>query len=279
MLDPTLATCSMTPFDWHKIAYPKTWSEMSFDFRLMFAWHGSMMGLMACGAAVPVMTALLLCAMLAASLAILSVRHRRSLGWHWPGVRARDVASAVFYAVAIGLFLYAGTPLFPPVNVPTLAWYLAGAVIGVFWVLMTLNVTRFAEADFLADCGRRGEPPRMVAPLASSEAPWRRAARTVFTVAFLLVWADGVAFFYFFGTAFRGGSPTRTAEKSERMEDHRTIVYVTVSEKRFVDALQTVMMSGIPGVLASAAVLHFVLGVKLFPNTPTLREVRSKRPS
>src|SRR5690349_4536807 len=111
----------MTPFDWHKTRYPKTWSEMSFDFRLMFAWCGCMMALMILGDAASIDTGLLLAALLAGLLVLLSVRYRRAHGWRWPGARAAEVASAVFCAVVIAFFLYAATPLSPPVRVPTLA--------------------------------------------------------------------------------------------------------------------------------------------------------------
>jgi hypothetical protein len=78
----------MTPFDWHKNTYPKAWSEVSFDFRLLMVWHASMMVLMVLSAAGSNTTGLLLSALLAGLLALLSLRYQRAVGWRWPGVRA-----------------------------------------------------------------------------------------------------------------------------------------------------------------------------------------------
>jgi hypothetical protein len=49
-------------------------------------------------------------------------------------------------------------------------------------------------------------------------------------------------------------------------------VYVTHKQKVICDELELFAFIGIPSVLAGGLVLHFLLGVKLFPNAPTLRE-------
>lgn len=84
----------------------------------------------------------------------------------------------------------------------------------------------------------------------------------------MLVWVCGVASFYFFGTAFKNGSPEPTATQTEP----RKTVYVTPTDKRLVHALQLVSWVGVPVVLIGGAILHFLVGVKLFPNAPTLSE-------
>jgi hypothetical protein len=63
--------------------------------------------------------------------------------------------------------------------------------------------------------------------------------------AFMLVWVCGVASFYFFGTAFKNGSPEPTATQTEPLEDHGKTVYVTPTDKRRVHALQLVSWVGV----------------------------------
>lgn len=255
----------MTLFDWHKADYPRGWSEMSLDFQLIFAWVISMMALGVLGAAVPVEITVLLAAALATSFILLSVARRRALHWQWPGARPAEVVSAVFSAALVAAFLFAMTPVFPPVNTSTLVMYLAGAVFGVFGVLLALNVARMSKADYMRDCNSNGGTSVAESAQTSSEAYWKRTIRAVFMIAFLLVWADGVACFYLSARAFESGSPTVTTDKTEPVIINGKVAYVTASEKQPIDALLTVMMFGIPAVMVLAVFLHFALGVKLFP--------------
>jgi hypothetical protein len=94
---------------------------------------------------------------------------------------------------------------------------------------------------------------------------------------FLLVWTASVASFFFFGSAFRRGSAMQTATRTEPLTSHRKTVYVTRAEKQQIDYTQLGSRIGIPFVLVGAVVLHFVVGVKLFPNAPTLSEYRAER--
>jgi hypothetical protein len=52
---------------------------------------------------------------------------------------------------------------------------------------------------------------------------------------------------------------------------------VEPSQKRLVDTLQTGMTIGIPSAMLLGAILHFIIGIKLAPNTPTLQEWRQRR--
>jgi hypothetical protein len=88
----------------------------------------------------------------------------------------------------------------------------------------------------------------------------------------MLVWACGVASFYFFGTAYKNGSPEPTATQTEPLENHGETAYVTLVEKQRLYILQVASWVGFPVVLIAGLALHFLAGVKLFPNTPTLAE-------
>jgi hypothetical protein len=112
------------------------WKDMSVDFRLMFVYHGSMMLMFLVGqAGLSVRMELQLTGLLAVVLIAISIKHRRQTNWRWPGVKASNVIYAVGSLALVAFFLFAGTPLFPPLIGAALPWYLAGLGIGTFGVL------------------------------------------------------------------------------------------------------------------------------------------------
>jgi hypothetical protein len=264
------------------VRYPKNWKEMSLDMRLMFGYHISMMGMMVGGGALTVRQELTIAASIAALIVLVSRYHRQRKHWRWPGIKPLDVLYAVGGIILISLFLYSATPLFPPNNGHVVPWYLAGLGIGLFGVLQSLKVVHAAEAEFTSNCmiidqyGRELEPVNEPSPVQLSEPNWMRVTKVMYTVAFMLVWVCGVASFYLFGTAFKNGSPEPTATQTEPLEDRGKTVYVTPTEKQRVHVLQLVSWVGVPLVLITGAVLHFLVGVKLFPNTPTLAEYMNR---
>lgn len=263
------------------VRYPKNWKEMSLDMRLMFGYHISMMVMMAGGGSLTVRQELTITASIAALIVLVSRYRRQQKHWRWPGIRPLDMLYAVGGLVLISLFLYSATPLFPPNNGHIVPWYLAGLGIGLFNILRSLKVVYAAESEFTSNCmiidqyGRELEPAKP-SPVQLSEPGWMRVTKVTYTVVFMLVWVCGVASFYFFGTAFKNGSPEPTATQTEPLEDHGKTVYVTPSEKGRMHVLQLVLWVGIPLVLVTGAVLHFLVGVKLFPNTPTLPEYMNR---
>jgi hypothetical protein len=52
-----------------------------------------------------------------------------------------------------------------------------------------------------------------------------------------------------------------------------------IDQKILNDKLQLFSFVGIPAVLVGGLVFHFFMGVKLFPNMPTLRELLARKSS
>jgi hypothetical protein len=257
-----------------------SWKEMSAESRMMFVYHGCMMVLFITGGVLTVKLELAIATTLIAIGTAFSLRRRREKNWHWrsPGVKGAAMTTGTVLLMAF--FLYSATPMFSPARPQFLPWYLAGFGIGLFNVLSALNLVKSSEAEFEAECG---EPPPPSASasgqtqLTSPPARWKQVVRGAFTVYFFAVWITGVSSFYFSGKAFRGGSPTPTASHTEPMTEHGKTVYVSPAEKRLVDLSETGMMVGIPSVFVLGFVVHFLLGVKLVDNAPTLRELLAKR--
>ena len=265
------------------VRYPKTWKEMSLDLKLMFGYHISMMAMMMAGGSLSVRQELTIAGTIASLIVLVSRYNRQKKHWRWPGIKLIDVLYAAGGIFFVSIFLYSAVPLFPPNNGHIVPWYLAVFGIGLLGVLQSLKVVHLSEAEFASNCmiidqyGRELPLAREPSPAQPSEPNWKRFMKVAYTVVFMLMWVCGVASFYFFGTAFKNGSPEPTATQTEPLEDHGKTVYVTPAEKQRVHALQLVAGVGFPVVFIGGAILHFVVGVKLFPNTPTLSEYLNRR--
>lgn len=260
------------------VRYPKNWKEMSLDMRLLFGYHISMMVMMGAGGSLRVRQELMIAVTIAALIVLVSRYHRQKKHWRWPGVKPLDGLYALGSIALISFFLYSATPLFPPNNGHVVPWYLAGFGIGLFGVLQSLKIVYASEAEFTSNCmvidqyGRELKPVEEPSPRQPPEPGWKRFTKAAYIVVFVLLWICGVASFYFFGTAFKNGSPQPTATQTEPLEDHGRTVYISATEKQRVHALHLVSGVGFPVFLISGAILHFVVGVKLFSNAPTLSE-------
>lgn len=259
--------------------YPKQWKDMSFEFKLMFVYHGCMMILFITGGAFSLRQELMLAGMLFLVLTSLSIRHRRLTGWRWQGVKPRNYLMAAGGVALMAVFLYAATPQFPPSDPRFLPWFLAGFGIGAFNILQTLRLVYPSEAAFLADCHEPGGQFEQAAVAEPTDPDWHRIVRATYSVLFFLVWLGFVGFFYYFGTALRDGSPVPTAAQPDAVVEHGKTVYITHAQKVLSDKLELFAFVGIPSVIVGGFVLHFLVGVKLYPNAPTLREFWARKSS
>lgn len=263
----------MATFDWAKAdGYPKRWKDMSLELKLMFVYHGCMMVLFFIGGAFSLGQELMLTVVLLAVLISISIKHRRSINWRWQGVKPKSFVSAVAGVALMAVFLYAATPLFSPKDPRFLPWYLAGFGIGAFNVLQALRLVHPSEVAFLADCHERTSQIEQATQNKPSDPLWHRIVRATFSIAFLIVWLEFAVFFYYSGKAFRDGSSFPTPAKSEAVTEHGKTVYIARDEKILWDRLESFAFTGIPSVIVGSFLLHFLVGVKLFPNAPTLRE-------
>jgi hypothetical protein len=245
---------------------PQQWKDMSFEFKLMFVYHGCMMLLLVTGGNLSIRQELLFAGALLLVLGSISMHHRRSNDWHWQGATAKNRLAALGGVVLTGVFLYAASPLFPPSSPRFLPWYLAGFGIGFFNFLQSLRLVYSSDAAFLADCGNSSSQVEESAQTEPAGPQWQKLVRTTFSIFFFAVWLGFLCFFYYSGKTFRYGSPVSTPTQSEPMTDHGKTVYVTRSRKALCDKLQLFAFVGIPSILASGFLLHFVVGVKVFDN-------------
>lgn len=91
-------------FDAHHIRYPNKWSDMSFDYRLLFVYFGGTLLMFASGGALSLELQILLGACGAAIIVVLSIANRRAKAWRWRGVGRKQVAIAIASGALIGFF-------------------------------------------------------------------------------------------------------------------------------------------------------------------------------
>ncbi len=134
-----------------------------------------------------------------------------------------------------------------------------------------LRITTTSEADFVSPGVPVGEPPSANDTIAPPRRDWRFWLRTGVSVFFVAAWVDAMAFHYFSGATYRNGSPSPTASKTEPLDNHGRVVYVTPSEKALVDRLKAGMTIGIPAALLLIVLVQYVFKIDLYPKEPNRR--------
>jgi hypothetical protein len=246
---------------------------MSLELKFFTVYHCSMMALLLFGGMLSLKFELLITMGLAAVFITLSQKRRLATGWRWHKPGSREYVWAVLSVPLGGAFLYAATPQFPPSDPRFLPWYLGGLGIFVFNDLTTLNVVRMSEVDFINDCQ---EPSSQIGALqeepSAPELLWKKIVRWTFSILFFVVWLEFLAFFYYFGVSFKGGSPTPTITRTELLTNHGETRYVKPEEKKINDWLEATATVGIPAMMLAGVILHFVVGVRIIKDAPTLKK-------
>lgn len=240
--------------------YPRRWSEMALDFKLMFGLHGAVMIMFAAGRALTIAAEITFDAILIVAAVIIAVRHRQQRGWRWARPGPKQYLLAAGSVGATLLFCAAVLPNFPADNPNVFPWYLALGQIGVFNTLCALRLARLAEQDFAADCGRVGADASPTSVEAAEET-WPRRIRLGYGVLFVAVWLEALAFFYVHGTTLRHGSQIAVEGMDRPITEHGATVYVAAGPWALDHALMIGMMTGIPAVLLLGAVLQYVVGI------------------
>jgi hypothetical protein len=273
----------MALFDAPNLNYPTQWRDFSLDNKMGLVYFGCMVLLSVFGDSLSVKEELVATMLVAAVLVSFSVRHRQKMNWHWPGVEAEGVLTALVILLVGGIFEFASSGFAPRSDPTFLPWHLAGLGGAVLAVLTALRVVQLSESDFLKQCGAVGvvdsdlERSTRTVPLVPTDPLWKRVGRATFYILAFLVWLDAMAFFYCFDVASRHGSAKPTPTQTEPLNSGGVIVYIQHSQRAQIDFLQNVMSIGIPSIMASGLILHFLLEVKLLPDTPTLKEWREQR--
>jgi len=196
----------MALFDSPQTDYPKQWKEYSFDFKLMFGYHGCMMAMFMLGGFLSIKQELLIASVVASTLVSLSLRNRQENNWHWSGAGTKRVLAAVGIAVVASLFDFAALPSAPLSEPRVLPWHLAGLGIAVFGILGALNIVQLSQAEFIKECkattgANSQNGPNAAVPLGPIDLLWKRVVRGAYYSVFFAAWLSAVSSFYFLASA------------------------------------------------------------------------------
>ena len=248
---------------------------MSFDFKLFFAYHVSMIGTSVVTGIAPITVLVILAVTLISVFSALSVANRRKRHWRWPGASTKNALQAIG-VLAVGIF-FAGS-ITPRVSVSDprfFPWFAVSGGLILLGILASMRVVTMSEADFAAQCDDRTatqpEPARPD-PAHPPEATWKRATRAAFLAYALALWASSVSYFWYFDIAVRDGSPVPTPNQTEAIVEHGRTAYITPDKMKRLSFLRLSLFPGGISVFVIGGLIHFVLGVKLVANVPTLRE-------
>ena len=247
--------------------YPRDWSQMAVDFKLMFGFHITMMVLMVAGGRVAIPVELTIAGLVLVGALIIATMARFRAGWRWPGAGLKELAIAALGVALVGVFAFSMTPLMLPLTSSGLPWMMAVGAIGLFGLLKALRLASLSQAEFLAQCG----DPQVVSHARVVQGPaWKRVVATAYSTAFVCIWLVGVASFYFHGRGMRDGAAAPQGDRTLPLVNHGQTVFVSPHDMQIISTLQTAMFVGIPIVMMIGVVLHFGLGIKVFgPNTKT----------
>jgi hypothetical protein len=249
---------------WGTENYPRRWSDMAIDYKLMFVLHIAIMIQFALGQSLTIAgEAAVQGGLIAAALAV-AIWIRQKSGWRWRGIGIKHGLGAVLICCLVGLFLGAAMPLDLAVTPQMFPWCMGAIQIGLFGMLTKLRIARLSQQDFLADCDPHSQSAEL-APPESAQATWRVWARRIYSIAFLAIWLDLLAFFYFHRLTIRDGAAFPDAIMTTAMTDHGDTVYVTAADWARDRLLLLIGTAGIPIILVSGAILQFVFRVPIFP--------------
>ena len=96
------------------------------------------------------------------------------------------------------------------------------------------------------------------------EPRWHRTVRSIYTIAFVLVWLEAVGCFVSFLVLSRGASPVATPTLAAGIVDHGRVFYVAAWQKQLYDLLLAAMFIGIPSIMLAGFILHYLVGVRIF---------------
>lgn len=255
--------------------YPKRWSEYSLDFQIVYIWQISLFALilLTTTGLLKIVPEELLEAALAVWFLILlgtSIYNRRRKDWRWRGLSRSDWIKSIFGTILMIVFLYVFSQGLLPLKSITLPMFLFALSIVVFNILASLRVVQYSEVDFLKSCGDALASPDFETGN-PTEPKWKRVVRQAYSVMFILVWLDAMAFFYVHQKYTHEGSLKPTATQTESFNEHGTLIYLTHDKMHINNILLSLMAIGIPSMILGGFFLHFVAGVPMFSNMPESR--------
>lgn len=236
---------------------------MSIDYRLMIAYFVTTMAMMMAVATreafLTVGLECLIAAFVAGAAFIVALVVRRRMGWRCPAINAQKIIKMLATLAMFGLFIFVALKGLGPLKAENLPWALGAVGLGVFQLLRGLGLASMSKAEFASACGKSAP-----APVSPSLPAWKRTLRAIYTILFLCVWLEMLAFFYFSSESIQQGAALPTLEKTERTTEHGHVVFISLEEKRRNDLLMMGGAIGVPTMIVMGLILQGLGVVTMF---------------
>ncbi|WP_425397251.1 hypothetical protein [Aeoliella sp.] len=254
--------------DDNEAKFPRTWQEMSLDYKLLTIFSLCVMFLWMVGQSLLIQWQIAIVGVLLAGVAGVAIYHRVKTRWHWPGVGVRGVLGAVLGSACGLFFLCAAAIRISPLEPKWFPWFAFGGGIILFSVLTSLRFAITAESDYQRCCGVQLLPTPIESDDQTTKPSWKRSLRGAFTLCGAVVWLVAVGYFWKLNVALRDAVPQPAPPKTELLEGHwlqnnKQAVYVTAAEKTTVTLLEQSAIFGLVSFVAIGLALHLLAGVKL----------------
>ncbi len=253
----------------------KEWENFSMDFKLIFVYHGFIMALLLISRIVPVEIQLAFVVLLFLILVYRSVKHRIENRWSWPGLEIKKIPFTVFSASMVLFFFLQNYNSSPPSDPTFFPWYAAGLVMFFYTVMIGLNISTLSRKTFESQCEGRKV---VVKPELQREEGiilekliikiYHLASTSVIIMMIAYAWLSdrstvedrnsGVTKAIIDSLEFLAGFIGKSIDKGP--------------EKFF----EGILLYWAPVVIAAGFIIHYILGIKVFGDSPTLKELMNK---
>ncbi len=260
------------------MAWGEPKQRLSFDAKLMFAFHGVMMLLFLAASRLTVPLELAIAGGWATLIALASTLHKRRAGWRWPGADAKAWLGALAGLGFAGVLAFVAAQNLPANRALLMPRFLAVAGIAAFNLLKSLNLVRGTQVEFQADI----TPPKPAfmtsersetAPLVQrSPYGWQAWVVRAYTTAGLILWLTFMGFMYLDQKSVHDGHAAPTAAADWPLTEHGRTVYIPARTGQAIAVLKRTVFIAFPSFFALGFLIHFGLGVRLFSNLPTWRK-------
>ncbi|MCW7490976.1 hypothetical protein [Leptospira meyeri] len=260
-------------------SFPNQWKDYSLDYKCILIYHGFMMILFLFGDKISISIQITIVALLLISIIIFSIKYRIRIRWNWPGVEVKNTFYAVII-ITLGLFFFFSSinsyPLFKSQSFP---WYAAGFGIILFQVLNVLNITAYSKEKFEL----KSDKTENVKKIENSTLIENRndsvnvsfVKYLIYILSFLL-WVTGISYFWL---------RDRISNNDNSDDFTKFITEITNIFSKLLGIensspdifLKSILSYGIILLSISIFIIHFIFGIKIISNIPTIKEYLRKK--
>ncbi|PKA10849.1 hypothetical protein CH372_17350 [Leptospira meyeri] len=260
-------------------SFPNQWKDYSLDYKCMFIYHGFMMILFILGDKISINIQFTIVALLLISIILFSIKYRIRIRWKWPGVEVKNTIYAIMIIILGLFFFFSSINSFPPFKSQTFPWYSAGFGIILFQVLNVLNITAYYKDKFELKTDKTANFIKFEnSPLKENQNDNVNVSFIKYLIYFFsfFLWVTGISYFWL---------RDRISHNDNSEGIAKFIIEITNKFSKFLGItntspdvfLKSILSYGIILLSISIFIIHFIFGIKIISNVPTIKEYLRKK--